>query len=135
MPALDFSIRHAYSPLSVGIEVPIILSSGAEHQARLRAKVDTGASFCVFQRDYAEQLGLDPEAGERLSISTAVGSFEAYGHLVTLACMEWQWEAMVYFAASPAFRRNVLGRSGWLQQLRVAIVDYDSVIYLAKYED
>ena len=41
---------------------------------------------------------------------------------------------MVYFAASPAFRRNVLGRSGWLQQLRVAIVDYDSVLYVAKYD-
>ena len=134
MTALDFSIRHAYSPSSEGIEVPITLPSSARHEARLRAKVDTGASFCVFQRDYAEQLGLGPETGERLSISTAIGSFEAYGHWVTLTCLEWQWETMVYFAASPAFRRNVLGRSGWLQQLRVAIVDYDSVLYLAKYD-
>lgn len=29
MPALEVSIRHAYSPLSVGIEVPISLFSGA----------------------------------------------------------------------------------------------------------
>lgn len=96
--------------------------------------MDTGASFCVFQSDYAEQLGLEPEAGEPLSISTAIGSFEAYGHWVTLACLEWHWETVVHFAATLAFRRNVLGRSGWLRQLRVAIVDYDSVLYLAKYD-
>ena len=134
MPALDFPVRHAYSPLAAGIEVPIALSSGAQHEVRFRAKMDTGASFCIFQREYAEQLGLEPEAGDRIMISTAMNSFDAYGHSVTLSCFEWQWETVVYFAASPAFRRNVLGRSGWLQQLRVAIVDYDSVLYLAKYD-
>jgi hypothetical protein len=38
MPALEFSVRHAYSPFSVGIEIPIILSSGVGHEARLTAK-------------------------------------------------------------------------------------------------
>jgi len=107
MPSLDFSARHEYSPFSLGIEVPIVLSSGSNQKARLLAKVDTGASVRIFQRDYAEQLGLEPESGERLSISTAMNSFDAYGHWVTLTCFDWQWEAMVFFAANPAFRRNV----------------------------
>ena len=30
----------------------------------------------------------------------------------------------------PAFRRNVLGRRGWLEHVRVAFVDYERLLFL-----
>ena len=68
-------------------------------------------------------------------MSTAAGSFDAYGHNVTLSCFEWELETIVYFAAHEGFTRNVVGRSGWLQQFRLALIDHDSMLFLSHYDD
>jgi hypothetical protein len=135
MQTLTFLSRHDYSNSNSGIEVPIILSIGDHRRVRLAAKVDTGASFCIFQRDYGEQLGIDVETGLRQRVKTAAGSFDAFGHNLTLACLDWKHEAMVYFAQPSDFSRNVVGRSGWLQHFRVAIIDYDSILHISHYND
>ena len=131
---LTFQRTHNYATQSRhGITVPVQLSAGG-HAVRLNAKVDTGASFCIIQRDYAEQLEIEVEKGERQEFHTVNGSFPAFGHAVTLTFFDWQLDSVVYFPENPEIDRNVLGRSGWLQQFRVAIVDYDSVLYLSHYD-
>lgn len=126
--------RVDYSNSESGIEVPISLTVGTS-TVRLLAKVDTGAKFCVFQREYAEALGLEVETGTPQTMSTATGSFRSYGHTVTVKCFDWSYDAVVYFAAQPDFPRNVVGRYGWLQNLRVGIVDHDSLLLLSHYNE
>jgi hypothetical protein len=41
----------------------------------------------------------------------------------------------VYFAADEAFTRNVLGRQGWLNVIRLGLVDYEGKLYLSHYDD
>lgn len=118
-----------------GIEVPVSLTAEGGRSVRLLAKVDTGASFCIFQRDYAEELGVNVESGEHQVVSTPTGRFDAYGHALTLACFGWEFETTVYFAAPPDYRRNVVGRSGWLQRFRLGLVDHDAMLYLSRYDD
>jgi hypothetical protein len=31
-------------------------------------------------------------------------------------------------------RRNLLGRQGWLRKLRIAVIDYDNLLYLSVYD-
>jgi hypothetical protein len=38
------------------------------------------------------------------------------------------------FAKYPGLQRNVLGREGWLRNLRIAVIDYDSLLYLSAYD-
>jgi hypothetical protein len=102
---------------------------------RLPAKVDTGATCCIFQRDYAEQLGIEVECGEYREFQTATGVFRAYGHTVKLACLDWEFESIVYFAENDAFSRNVVGRNGWLQHFRLALIDHDLTLYMSHYND
>lgn len=40
----------------------------------------------------------------------------------------------VYFFADPEIRKNVLGRAGWLDRVKLGIVDYDQQVYLAPYD-
>ncbi len=61
MLRLDFDQYHAYDSRE-GITIPVVLKSGAE-TVDLVASVDTGATFCLFQREHGELLGLDVEAG------------------------------------------------------------------------
>jgi hypothetical protein len=109
-----------------------MLTAGRK-SVRLLAKLDTGASYCIFERAYGEQLGLKIEDGQGISFSTANSEFRAYGHEVTITCFEWRFDSLVFFPATPEIRRNVLGRQGWLQQFRVALIDYDSVLHLSHY--
>ena len=55
---LSFTTLHSYEPAELGSSVPVELRSGGRLVA-FTAKLDTGASFCIFQRTYGEALGFD----------------------------------------------------------------------------
>lgn len=90
MYTLTFRTLHNYSPAATGIEIPITLGLNGSRAVRLLANVDTGASFCTFQREYAEHLGIDVESGLQQRVATAAGAFDAYGHRVVLSCLDWE---------------------------------------------
>jgi hypothetical protein len=105
---LAFRSKYNYSRSAAGIEVPVALRNvDGGRSVRFLAKVDTGASFCIFQRDYAEQLGIDVERGELQVVGTATGHFDVYGHQLTLSCLDWEFVTTVYFAAPRGYGRNV----------------------------
>jgi hypothetical protein len=116
-----------------GIFLPITLHRG-EHLAHLEAQIDTGASCCIFGRVLGESLGLDVESGFWQEINTVTGAFTTYGHTVTVSVLGFDFGAVVYFAAAEGFTRNVLGRSGWLDRVRLGIVYHDSEVYLSPHE-
>lgn len=131
---LAFSTLQEYDPAQSGIEVEVVLST-AETSQRIAAKLDTGATFCIFQREYGEALGLDIESGRPEWMGTATGTFLTYGHPVTLSALGLEFNVMVYFAAQYDFSRNVLGRYGWLQQVRIGLVDYEGKLYISAYDE
>jgi hypothetical protein len=131
---LRFATAYNYDPAKTGIELPLKLSfSGVE--IRLDAKVDTGASHCIFERQQGERLGLDIERGLAQRFETAMGGFPTYGHEVRLNVLGVETTATVYFAAEEHFNRNVLGRTGWLDRVRFGLIDHDSRLYLSAYDD
>ena len=69
-----------------------------------------------------------------MRLETVTGSFEAYGHSVTLVAIGIEVDAEVYFAAQYGFPRNVLGRQGWLSRLRLCVIDYDGEILASVYD-
>ena len=79
-----------------------------EERADLVASLDTGASYCLFQRKYAEVLGIEVERGVPMTFATANSRFEAYGHEVTIGTLDIEVQ-----------------RHGWLDRLNVGIVDHD----------
>ena len=130
---LSFSVLHDYGTSGEGIVVPVILSVG-EEAIGLTARVDTGSTFCVFQRGYAEALGIDTEGGLHARIGTVTGGFDAFGHALTVNTLGYAFNVMVYFAKEQSFTRNVLGRRGWLDQVRLGLVEYEGKLYLARYD-
>src|SRR2546422_7041806 len=105
---LTFERLIQYDPGQPGItlDVSLNLSAGS---VNFPAKVDTGASYCIFERRHGEALGLSIENGLPQPISTATGRFLTYGHEVTLSTAEYDFDSIVYFAANEDMDRNVLG--------------------------
>lgn len=134
MTTLSFKVAHNYGAAGDDITIPIVMSRG-DKRVKLLPKVDTGAEFCIFNREYGETLELEIEAGERRMMRTATSSFETFGHEVTIESFGWRTTAVVFFAADAGFPRNVLGRNGWIRLFRLAIVDYDATIHLSYYDE
>ncbi len=131
---LSFEQLAVYDAGQAGISVLLALRSGS-NAVRLEAKIDTGATDCVFARQQGEQLGLNVESGERVFISTATGRFAVYGYTVTLSVLGYDFDAYVFFAEDENFARNVLGRRGLLDRVRLGIVDYEGKLYLNCYDE
>ena len=77
-------------------------------------------------------MDVDVETGTPLRLSTLTGTFDAYGHMLTVETLGYSFNVTVYFAAHESFTRNVLGRRGWLDQVRLGIVEYESKLYLRR---
>jgi hypothetical protein len=130
---LSFTSSQKYPSNVQGITVEVELRYNGQ-ALRAEAKVDTGSEFCIFQRELGETLGIDIETGEKQTIATAKGSFDAYGHSLAFSTLEHALEGFIYFTAESNFPRNVLGRRGWLDRLRVGIIDYDRMLFVAHYD-
>lgn len=132
MYSLTFPFRHSYSGRT-GISIPLTLISAPARYVDLFAKLDTGSTYCIFNRSYSTILGLDLYAGISQRIRTATGAFQTYGHEVTISVLDLEWQAVVYFSENDSFSLNVLGRIGFLDRLQIAVVDYDQQLYLGLY--
>ena len=131
---LIFAVRYAYDSLQSGITIPVILDAGATKNG-CYAKVDTGAEFCLFRREVGEDLQIDIESGERKTFGALTGSFVGYGHEVTLSTFGIDFYVTVYFAELYGLPRNLLGRNGWLQKVRLGLADYDAELFLSAYHE
>jgi len=100
----------------------------------LVASLDTGAAYCLFQRSYAEVLGIEVERGVPMSFATANSRFEAYGHEVMIGTLDIEVYSLVFFFAEGKIVKNVVGRRGWLDRVKVGIVDYEQLLYVVGYD-
>lgn len=72
-------------------------------------------------------------ASRRFSVPLTA-AFEEFGHMVEPEVLGIRLESMAYFFRDPGIRRNLLGRSGWLDRVKLGIVGYDSTVYIAPYD-
>jgi len=134
---MDFQITNpeafCYPDHADGITLSVKLSASG-YSVEAIAKVDTGAGVCLFSREIGAHLGLVVEQGIHTTLRTLSGPIEAFGHDVRLEVGALTLDTIVYFAKHPGLPRNFLGRQGWLRNVRVGLVDYENMLYLAKYE-
>lgn len=131
---LEFERIVDYDSGRKGITVDVELRLGGE-SVLFEAKIDTGSTYCIFERIHGENLGIEIEKGLRESVGTAGGSFWVFAHQLTLICNGYQFDATVYFAQDENFHRNVLGRHGWLDRVIIGTNDYDGKLYLNRYKN
>ena len=79
-------------------------------------------------------LNLDVDAGDPIAFRTATGRVEAFGHLVTIETLGLSVESVMYFFADERINKNLLGRLGWLNSIRLGLIDHDGLLYVASYD-
>lgn len=134
MYQLTFPFQFEFDASEDGITLPVTLHL-REASTKTFAKVDTGCSACIFNRQVGEELGLNIEAGNEKRFSSVHGIARAFGHWVTLAVGPFQFDVEIYFSEDEYFPRNLLGRQGFLNQVKMGLVDYNGLLYLGRYDD
>ena len=132
--AIEFSTVHNYDTLKTGITLPVTLGYNLR-TVDFEAKLDTGSSHCIFERSFGENLGFEIENGTLEKFGTATVGFYAYGHEVSLSVLEVETYAVVYFAKEESFTRNVLGRQGFLDRVKLGLIDYEGKLLLSVYSE
>lgn len=79
-------------------------------------------------------MGLEVETGMPLRMLTATGTFDTFGHTVNLSVLGIETESTGYFAAEDSFYLNLLGRQGWLDRVKLGLIDYEGKLSLSRYE-
>jgi predicted aspartyl protease len=128
--SLEFSHLLEYPTGLPGITLTVRISV-VGNSTEFDAKVDTGATDCVFAREKGEQIGLNIEAGRLVVVETATGVFKTFEHWVTLSCLDYDFDIPALFATDENYNRNVLGRIGFLNQVQLGLNDYEGKIYLS----
>ena len=99
-----------------------------------RASLDSASTHCVFGHQWADLLRMDWDAGDPLTISTAVGPFRARLHEVTVHLLGYEWTSWVAFAdwetTPPLSARDVLGLTGFFDHFLVAIDHPAEIVYI-----
>jgi hypothetical protein len=130
LTSLDFDADLKYEETAAGILIPIRLIHG-DRSVELKARLDTGAADCLFDRFYADILGL-PETGIERSYRTVTGSFQAVGHELTLETLGLQWLALVFFHSLGNPGHAFVGRRGWLDRVRIGIIHQDQRLFVGR---
>ena len=73
-------------------------------------------------------------SGTHKRFRTANSIFDALGHEVDISVLGVTAHSTVYFFADASINKNVLGRIGWLDRIRLGLVEHDSTIYLSSYD-
>jgi hypothetical protein len=130
--SLTFDELYEYDTLKLGITLPVWLISG-ELETRVDAKLDTGASHSIFARVHGENLGLDIESGEPLTVSTVRETFRVFGHELTVRFLGIEFYTKIYFAEDEFLRKSVLGRQGFFNRVKLGLIDYEGKLLLSAY--
>jgi len=126
---LLFTVSRHFKTTEVGITIPCVLERNGR-LVEVDAKVDPGSEFCLFNREAADELGIEVEDGYAIRLNTLTGNLTAYAHSVTLRTLGINFESLVLFHPAYDTRRNLLGRVGWLNNLHLALTMDDETIYL-----
>ena len=63
------------------------------------------------------------------------GNFVVYLHEANLSLASFEFNSLIGFAVNNEFRRNVLGRRGFVEQMTLGLVDYEGKLYLSRYDE
>ena len=67
------------------------------------------------------------------AVNYAIAGLSPSTHTITIEVLGILSEATVYFAADEFFTRSVLGKTGWLDRVKLGLVDYEAKLLLSPY--
>lgn len=132
MPTLDFDLDHDYNSGAdvhqALVHVRVFKKDGIP--LSLQALLDTGASFCSFDKDVAELIGIDNiESGEARHIAAAnvdegSGDYEImYLHEVEIEFLGHKMNVPMGFVPTwPSGTQNLLGMKGFFESMHAAFL-------------
>ena len=125
----DFDPENVSRQTAIYVQVILPIHTGVS----VYALVDTGAPYCIFETEITEALGLFPEDGERITLSTRKGSFRRTIQRLSIRLVAEQGDSLdidaSVFGTSDWGAGNFVGYGGFLERFRFAVDPRENAFY------
>jgi hypothetical protein len=90
---------------------------------RIKALVDSGASFSIFRSEIAQELGVDLEKGKKIYLVGIGGRILGYLHKVSLSLGNKTFLCKVVFSSEYNVSFNLLGRDNFFLPFIISFIE------------
>mgnify|MGYP001616252669 CR=1 FL=1 len=102
---------------------------------KLKAFIDTGASYCLVHADVTEILGIDLEAGEKTEMVLGDGNIlTVYLHEMAVSIGEIEFNARIGFSKGLGTGFDIIGRKGIYDKFIVSFNERDKEVEFIPHE-
>jgi len=98
---------------------------------KVKALIDSGASFSIFRPEIAKYLGIKMEQGRRIYLEGIGGRILGYLHKLTLTVGNKTFQCKVVFSPEFTVSFNLLGRDNFFQPFDITFQERTKLIIIA----
>ena len=97
---------------------------------KINALIDSGATISVFKEEIAEQLGIEVESGEKITLGGVGGRIVGYIHKLRINIANKEFVCPVVFSHEYFVSLNLLGRSGFFEKFKIIFEENKKILKL-----
>ena len=112
--------------------VDVLLKHG-QKEIRVKALIDSGASFSVFRPEVAEFLGIQIEKGRKIYLTGIGGRILGYLHEVSLSIGDKLIRCKIIFSREFNVSFNLLGRDNFFHHFQITFSERAKKVIVASY--
>ncbi|MFH0713100.1 MAG: hypothetical protein V1722_01160 [Candidatus Micrarchaeota archaeon] len=90
--------------------------------------IDSGADYCLFNNELADDLKLEIETGRQISLNGIGGKIVAFLHEVQIQLLNRKITCKALFSRDFKWQANILGRAGFFEAHEITFKEKDKII-------
>ena len=101
---------------------------GPRASIKIKALVDSGASYSVFRSEVADYLGVDIEKGKYIYLEGIGGRILGYMHYLTISVGNISYKTKIIFSRELTVSLNILGRDNFFEPFLIMFREKDKKV-------
>ena len=110
--------------------IEVTLRRARQHELKVQALVDSGASFSVFHPEVAQYLGINIERGKKIFLTGIGGRILGYIHALSITVGGKTFRCRVVFSPEFTVSFNLLGRDDFFLPFIISFSEKEREVIL-----
>lgn len=103
---------------------------GPKASIKIKALVDSGASYSVFRSEVADYLGMDIEKGKPIYLEGIGGRILGYMHYLPISVANKLYKTKIVFSRELTVSFNILGRDNFFMPFLIIFSEKDKKVII-----
>ena len=109
--------------------IPLLILT-KNKKLKINALIDSGATISVFKEEIAEQLGIEVESGQKITLGGVGGRIVGFIHKLKVRIADKELICPVVFSHEYLVSLNLLGRSVFFEKFKIIFEENKKILRL-----